>query len=139
MEGYESTISLIPNKTLQFKTDKFNSVYVEESEGSNFILKYEIKKIQDPKLPDGRYSEVIYAELPANFKEISLKNGDLQKIKLHTAKFCFCENANTYEPVTSGLFQIKEGKKNTLRMQLDFQSKKSSYKITSVNEVFYLK
>lgn len=139
IEGYESTISLIPNKTLDFKTDKFNSVYVEENDGANFILKYEIKKIQDPKLPDGGYSEIVYAELPADFKEMSLRDGQLLTLKVHAAKFCFCENANSYEPITTGVFQIIEGKKNELRLRLDFKPKKSSFKITSISEVLYLK
>ena len=139
LEGYESTISLIPNRSVDFKTDKFNSVYAAESEGSNFILKYEIKKIQDPKLPDGRYSEIVYAELPADFKNISLKNEDLKEIKLHVARFCFCENANSYEPVTTGVFQLLQGKKNELRLRLDFKTKKSSHKITSISEVIFLK
>lgn len=139
MEGYESSISLIPNKRLDFKTDQFKSVYAEESEGSNFILKFEIKKIQDPKLPDGRYSEIVYAELPENFQNISLKNEELTGIKLHVAKFCFCENANSYEPVTSGVFQLLQGKKNELRLRLDFKPKKGSHKITSISEVIFLK
>ena len=139
IEGFESSISLIPNKTVAFKMDKFKSVYAEESDGPNFILKYEILKIQDPKLPDGRYSEVIYAELPANFNEISLKDEELQSIKLHVAKFCFCENANSYEPITNGHFKITKDKKNTFKLALDFIPKKSSYKITSINEVIYVK
>ena len=139
LKGYESTISLIPNKTIEFKTDKFKSVYVVESDGPNFIIKYEIIRIQEPKLPDSRYSEVLYAELPANFDEITLENEALQKIKLHAAKFCFCENANSYEPITTGFFKILKGKKNTLELHLEFTPKKSSYKITSINEVIYLK
>lgn len=138
IEGYESTISLIPNKSLEFKTDKFNSVYVEENEGPNFILKYEIKRIQDEKLPDGRYREVVYAELPADFKDMTLYDGQLLTLKVHAARFCFCENGNSYEPITTGVFQIIENKKNELRLRLDFKPKKSPFKITSISEVLYL-
>ena len=139
LKGYESTISLIPNKTIEFKQDKFNSVYVVESDGPNFILKYELKKNQDPQLPDSRYSEILYAELPADFKEILLNNGELQTIKLHTAKFCFCENANSYEPITTGVFEILKGQKNTFELHIDFIPKKSSFKVTSIKEVIYVK
>lgn len=139
IKGFESTISLIPNKTIEFKTDKFNSVYVVENDGANFILKYEMKKNQEPKLPDSRYTEIIYAELPAEFNEISLKDQELQQVKLHIAKFCFCENANSYEPITTGFLKITKGKKNSLEVHLDFNIKKSSYKIASINEVIYVK
>lgn len=139
IEGYESTISLIPNKSLEFKTDEFNSVYAEESDGSNYVLKYELKKIQDPKLPDGRYSEIIYAELPANFSETYLKDGDLQTLKLHTAKFCFCENANSYQPITNGFFQLIKGRKDELTIRFDFKLKKGTQKITSLSEVIFIK
>lgn len=139
LKGHESTISLIPNKKIEFKQDKFNSVYVVESDGPNFILKFELKKIQDPQLPDSRYSEILYAELPADFKEVSLKDGELQTIKLHTAKFCFCENANSYEPITTGVFKLTKGKKNSFDLHINFTPKKSSFKVTSIKEVIYVK
>lgn len=139
LKGYESTISLIPNKTITFKQDQFKSVYVVESDGPNFILKFELKKNQEPQLPDSRYSEIIYAELPADFDEISLKDGELQSIKLHVAKFCFCENANSYEPITTGVFKLTKEKKNNFKLSLNFSPKMTSYKITSVNEVISVK
>lgn len=138
IDGYESTIALIPNKRLEFKSDTFNNTYAEEHDGTNFILKYELVKKQDPKLPDGRYSEIVYAELPENFRDIFLENEGLQSIKLHSAKFCFCENANSYQPITTGVIQLLQGKKKELRLRLDFKPKKGSHKITSISEVIFL-
>lgn len=139
IEGYESTISITPNKSLEFKSDKFNNTFVEVNDGEQFVLKYEIKKIEDPKLPDGRYSEIIYAELPANFKEMILENEELQKIKLHSAKFCFCENANTYEPIENGVFQMVKRKDDEITIRFDFSLKNSSRKITTLSEHIFLK
>jgi len=133
------TIELIPNKTIDFKTDEFGIVYPLISDGEKIVLKYTYKKIQKEQIPDGHYSEVIYAEFDKNISEISLTDYELQNSKLHFGRFCFCKGDSGYFPVKKGSFVLTKISNDSLNIHINFNLKRIPQIVSEINETVSLK
>jgi hypothetical protein len=138
-ENGECTIELLPNKTLEFKTDNFGILYPEVTEGTNTVLIYTYNRKQKVKRPDGYYREHIYAEFNGELAALDLKNEQLQNIQLHFGRICYCKGETGYYPIKNGSFKLTIPKKNNIEIQLDFTVKNIPQIITELNETISLK
>lgn len=139
LENSTCTIELIPNKSLEFKTDNFGILYPVLTEGEHVILKYTFKKNPIKNIQDGNYSEIIYAELNKTITKQSLQNEDLQNIKLHFGRLCYCKGSTGYFPIKKGNFKISKIKNNTINIALNFNISEVPQIISSFDESISLK
>ena len=72
------TFEIFQNKSLSLKEDEIGALYPELSEGKKTIIKFEYKRDEIPNTADSNYSEIIYAEIDSNTKELVLKNETLK-------------------------------------------------------------
>ena len=98
------TFEIFQNKTLSIKEDEIGALYPELSEGKKTIIKFEYKRDEIPNTADSNYSEIIYAEIDSNTKELVLKNELLNK---------------------GGMLIIEHSKHTDLSNQKNFSYKKS--------------
>jgi hypothetical protein len=138
-ENGKCTLELIPNKTIEFKKDEFGFYYPEISEGSKTILKYTFKKNPIPNTQDSNYTEIVYAELDSNLKEISLSNKELQNIKLFFGRLCYCKGETGYFPIKNGDFKLTIPSKNTVQIDLIFKVSEVPQIISEIHETISLK
>lgn len=138
-ENGDCTIELIPNKTIEFKSDEFGITYPLISEGEKLLLKYTYKKIQKEQRPDGHYSEVIYAEIDKTISEINLAEDELQNVKLYFGRFCFCKGESGYFPVKKGSFVLTKTSNDSLNIHINFNLKRIPQIISKINETVSLK
>lgn len=132
-------LKLTPNKSISFKQDKFGNLYPEITDGENTLLTYTFKRNTIKNTQDGNYTEILYAELPKNIKEISIKNEELKNVKLHFARLCFCKGETGYYPVVNGTFTISFVTKDTIKIASKFNVKNIPQIISSMEEIVPLK
>lgn len=132
-------LELIPNKSIEFKTDEFGNMYPIISDGTKTLLKYSFVKKPIPNTADSDYQEIVYAELKGEISEFNLTNETLQKVKLTYGRLCFCKGENGYFPIKNGAFSITKNGDNAVNIHLDFSVKKVPKLITELNETVSLK
>ncbi|WP_298364107.1 hypothetical protein [uncultured Lutibacter sp.] len=133
------TIELIPNKTIEFKTDNFGISYPIISDGENVLLKYTFKKNTIKNTQDGDYTEIIYAELNSNISNTTLNNENLQNVKLYFGRLCYCKGATGYYPITKGSFTVLKEENSTLNITATFKVLEVPQIISHFNESISLK
>lgn len=133
------SIELIPHKLLEFKKDEFGNLYPIISEGEKTILKYTYRRNPVPNIQDSNYTEIIYAELDQTITRISLTSKELQTVKLHFGRLCYCKGQTGYYPITNGNFSIKKSGKDTLEIAIDFKINKVPQIISKISESVSLK
>jgi hypothetical protein len=138
-ENGTCTLELIPNKSLEFKTDEFGNLYPVISEGAKTILKYTYTKKPLENTADSNYTELIYAALDEPISTISLTNEQLQNIQLYFGRLCFCKGENGYFPIKNGNFNLTKMDNNTVKIDLNFSVKKGSQIISEIHETVSLK
>lgn len=138
-ENGTCTIEFIPNKNIEFKSDEFGNLYPVINEGSKTIFKYTFTKNPISETEDSNYTEILYAELDANVSSISLIDSQLQNIKLHYGRLCFCKGENGYFPVSKGVFNLVKNNKNTVKIDIDFSVKKIPQITSEIHEMVSLK
>ncbi|AMC11132.1 hypothetical protein Lupro_07655 [Lutibacter profundi] len=132
-------LELIPNKSLIFMEDEFGNLYPVISEGEKTILKYTYKKNPVSKTQDSNYTEIVYAELDKTISELSLNNKNLQTIKLHFGRLCYCKGETGYYPIKNGIFKIVKIDRKTMKINFEFTINKVPQIISKINETIYLK
>lgn len=138
-ENGECSIELIPNKTIEFKTDNIGILYPVIFEGEKTILKYTFKRNPIPNTQDSNYTEIIYAELGSTITKIELSNENLQNLKLHFGRLCYCKGQTGYYAIKNGEFKISKGKNKSIKIDFDFIIKEVPQIISKINETISLK
>jgi len=133
-ENADCSMELIPNKSITFKKDNTGILYPEIVDGEKTLLKYTFKKYPIPNTQDSNYSEIIYAELNRTITEMALADDDLQTLKLHFGRFCYCKGETGYFPIKKGVFKMSKNKKNGVKIDFDFTVKEVPQIITKINE-----
>lgn|SRR5690606_168480 len=100
-EGSTCSWEVQKNKKLVIKQDGIGAYYPSVEEGENMVVKFEYFKAGPPGTADGNYSESLFFEVPANFKEIIKENESLEEVSLLFGRHCFCPD--------SGFFPVKKG------------------------------
>ncbi len=138
-EKGECSIELIPNKSIVFKTDNIGILYPVISKGKKTILKYTYKRNPIPNTQDSNYTEIVYAELDAKITEMALSDKELQQIKLHFGRLCYCKGETGYYPIKNGEFKISKGENKSVKIDFDFIIKEVPQLITRINESISIK
>lgn len=138
-ENGTCTLELIPNKTINFKTDEFGNLYPVITDGDKLILKYTFKKNPIENTADSDYTELIYAELQNPISEINLENIQLQTIKLHYGRLCYCKGESGYFPINNGVFKLSKERENSIKIDFIFAVKKIPQITTEIHEIVSLK
>lgn len=138
LENSTCTLEIIPNKTIEFKKDKFGIGYPIINEGNKILLKYTFNKNTDKNLQDGFYTEIVYAELNS-IENTSLLDKDLQQIKLYFGRLCYCKGETGYFPIEEGLFSIKQLSEKEFNIDINFTVSQVPQIISSINQTISLK
>lgn len=115
------TLEVFQSKALNLKKDEIGALYPEISEGKKTIIKFEYKRKEIPNTADSNYSEIIYAEIDSNTKELTLKNESLNDAKVLFGRLCFCRGATGYFQITEGVFKISSNKDGTKTYGINFK------------------
>jgi hypothetical protein len=132
-------LKLTPNKNITFQKDKFDNLYPIITDGEKTLLTFTFKKNTLKNTQDSNYTEIIYAELPKNIKEISLQDNTLKQLKLHFARLCFCKGETGYYPIEKGSFNLKKINKDSIKITCNFKVKNIPQVISSFEETVSIK
>jgi len=133
------TIALIQNKKLDFKVDEFGNLYPHLNKGDKTILKYTFTKNKIDNTADTNYTEIVYAELDKSYSKTSLIDDQLQVIKLHYGRLCYCKGESGYFPIKKGVFNLSKSDKDSLKIDLFFSIKNIPQIISEIHETISLK
>ena len=138
-ENVFCSLELIPNKSIEFKTDEFGNNYPVITEGEKTILKYSYIKNPLENTQDSNYTELIYAELDQTIKEISLTNENLQKVKLYFGRLCYCKGETGYYEIKEGTFNLSKITEDSLNITIEFNITEVPKIISKIDETISLK
>ena len=138
-ENGTCNLELIPNKSIEFKSDEFGNTYPVISEGNKTLFKYTFQKKPIKNTQDSNYTEIIYAELPAEISELSLTNESLQNVKLYFGRLCYCKGATGYYPIKDGVFKISKTSKESITFKVDFKITEVPQIISTIHQTVSLK
>jgi len=138
-ENSVCSIELIPNKTIEFKVDKFGIVYPVISEGEKTLLKYTFNKNPIAKTQDSNYTEIIYAELDSTITELDLTDDSLQDVKLYFGRLCYCKGATGYYPIKKGTFKLSKASNSSIKIDVNFKISEVPQIISEIRETITLK
>ena len=133
------SVELIPNKTIEFKVDKFGIVYPVISEGEKTLLKYTFNKNPIAKTQDSNYTEIIYAELDSTITELDLTDDSLQDVKLYFGRLCYCKGATGYYPIKKGTFKLSKASNSSIKIDVNFKISEVPQIISEIRETITLK
>lgn len=133
------TIELLPNTSLEFKTDEFGNTYPVIAEGNKTIFKYIYTRNPVPNTQDSNYSELVFAEFDSTISEIELTDEALQNIKLHFGRLCFCKGETGYYPIKNGKFIISKSSEKSFKIDFNFKIKEVPQIISEINETVGVK
>ena len=126
-EGGDCTFEVLQNSTLVLKTDGIGMLYPEIEKGDKVVLRYHYKKDTDPELMDSSYSEYVYMEIDPGRVELSLRDEQLQKVKMTFGRICYCKGEMGYFPVRKGQLFVYQ---NNGKLQV-----RSSFKVAKVPQI----
>ncbi len=127
------SLKLIPNKSLQLKTDEFGQLYGETVTSDDILIKYSYNRNVPKNVADAHYSETYYFSISKNSTELDLRDAELQKVNLVVDRQCYCKG-------TAGFFKINNGalklhiKKNELTLNGNFSNEKLPLIFTKIDE-----
>ncbi len=133
------SLELIPNKSIEFKTDKFGNNYPIITDGKKTLLKYSYTKNPAENTQDSNYTELIYAELDQTITEISLTNESLQNVKLYFGRLCYCKGETGYFEIKEGTFNLTKITEDSLNIAIEFNITEVPQIISKINETISLK
>jgi len=133
------TVEIIPNSSLEIKTDNFDRMYAIVEKGKHVVFKYSYKKNTDKQYLDGHYIEEVYAEFDSDFSEMTLKDEELSNVKLLFNRLCYCKGSTGFYKIKNGELVIKKNKKNSYTINLDFKIEEVPQVVTSISETLIIK
>ncbi len=132
------SLEVIKNKSLEIKQDAIGALYPVLHAGESNVLKFEYKRNEIANTQDGQYSELIYAELPQNIKNIERNDADLSMVKLLFGRLCFCRGQTGYYKVSNGKLEIQKKEDGTFNFNLHFKIDEVPQIITLIDTTFSL-
>lgn len=132
-DGGDCSFELMQNAALVIKTDGTGKMYPEIEEGDRNVIRYHFKKDTDPDAMDSSYSEYVYFEIDSGKVELSLRDGDLQKVKMVFGRICYCKDAMGYFPVRNGQLFIYQNN-GKLQLRTSFRVPKIPQIVTEIDE-----
>ena len=124
---------VLQNSKLDLRRDAFGKLYPDITEGDKLVLRFEFKKDQLPDSLDSSHSEYLFLELEKGQKLISLKDEQLQKVKMTYGRICYCKGATGYYPVKKGHLFVS-GSEQSLMIKTEFKVNKVPQILTEIEE-----
>jgi len=115
----------IPNTTLEIKEDADGGLvggmyyHLVPKKGAE-VISISYNKNADPNVMDDFYKEEVFLEVSNSLKEATLKDADLQKVKMLFGRFCYCKGETGYLKVNQGMLYFQR-KGKSFSGQLDFK------------------
>jgi hypothetical protein len=138
-ENGTCNLELLPNKSIEFKSDEFGNLYPVISDGDKTLFQYTFQKNPLKNTEDSNYTEIIYAELPSEITEVSITNEELQNVKLYFGRLCYCKGATGYYAIKNGEFKISKASKDSITFKVDFKITEVPQIISTINQTVSLK
>jgi len=132
------TLEVLEDKSFEIKSDAYGNTYPVISDGHNTLLKFEYKKNEIEGTADSNYSEIIYAEIDGEIKNIALKDTELSAVKLAFGRLCFCRGQTGYYDVRNGSLAIEKINDKEYHFSLEFKIEEVPQVITRVSKLFSL-
>ncbi len=132
-EGGDCIFEVLKNSSLQIKHDDLGNLYPEIVDGDKLVIKYHYKKDEIENTVDSSHSEYVYLEIDENKKQYSLKDHELQNVKMLYGRICFCRGSMGYFRVTEGNLFIFNNK-GKLQINLKFNVNKIPQILNEINE-----
>ncbi len=132
-EGGDCVFEVKKNATLQIKQDDFGKLYPTIEEGSQLVILYTFSKKQEKGKADGHYKEMVYFEINPKTKHLSLKDKQLQNIKMLYGRICFCKDFHGYFLINHGYLNLFNSNRQ-LNIRSNFELPKIPHKINTINE-----
>jgi hypothetical protein len=132
-EGGDCTFEVLQNSSLALKRDGIGMLYPEIEEGNKVVIRYHYKKDTDPSVMDSSYSEYVLMEIDSGRVELSLRDKQLQKVKMTFGRICYCKGEMGYFPVRNGQLFIYQNN-GKLQVRTSFKVPKIPQIVKEVNE-----
>ena len=132
-EGGDCTFEVIQKSSLMLKNDATGAPYPEIVPGENVVIRYVFKKDPEPDVMDSSLSEYLYFEIAPGRVEISVKDADLQKVKMIYGRVCFCKGETGYFPVRKGNLLVYQNEGDLL-VKGSFSIKKVPQTLKEIDE-----
>lgn len=132
-EGGDCTFEVMQHSTLVMRTDETGMLYPEIESGEKNVIRFHFKKDTDPEAMDSSYSEYVLLEIDSGKVELSLRDKDLQKVKMVFGRICYCKGEMGYFPVRNGQLFVYQNK-GKLELRTSFQVPKIPQIIKQIDE-----
>ena len=104
------TFEVLTNSSLNLRTDGIGQLYPEVKKGNKTVLKFEYKRTVDPRILDGGYTEIIYAEVDPEVEDLSLSDEQLNSANVVFGRLCYCKGQAGYFRIDQGSLEISTAK-----------------------------
>lgn len=109
-EDGNCTFEVLTNSSLSLLTDGIGQLYPQVKKGNKTVLKFEYKRTVDPRIADGGYTEIVYAEIDPKTEELSLSDEQLSSANVVFGRLCFCKGQTGYFQIDQGTLVISTAK-----------------------------
>ena len=139
-ESGDCSFEVMQNSSLSLKTDEFGKRYPLIEEGDKTVIRYHFKKRTPSDAMDASYSEYVLFEIEPGRVELSLRDEEMQQVKMTFGRICYCKGSIGYFPVTQGQLFIYQNKGH-LQLRSSFKMRKIPQVVTEIDENihYYLK
>jgi len=103
-EDGNCTFEVLTNSSLNLQTDGIGQLYPEVKKGNKTVLKFEYKRSVDPRIADGGYTEIVYAEIDPKTENLSLSDEQLTSANVVFGRLCYCKGQAGYFELTKELW-----------------------------------
>jgi hypothetical protein len=130
-EDGNCTFEVLTNSSLNLQTDGIDQLYPQVKKGNKTVLKFEYKRSVDPRIADGGYTEIVYAEIDPKTKDLSLSDKQLTSANVVFGRLCFCKGQAGYFRIDQGSLVISTAKDRSKTYAFTFTTDKVPQRLTS--------
>ena len=129
-EDGNCTFEVLTNSSLNLQTDGIGQLYPEVKKGNKTVLKFEYKRSVDPRIADGGYTEIVYAEIDPKTDNLSLSDEQLTSANVVFGRLCYCKGQAGYFRVDQGALEISTAKDQSKTYAFSFTTDKVPQRLT---------
>ena len=129
-EDGNCTFEILINSSLNILTDGIDQLYPQVKKGNKTVLKFEYKRSVDPRIADGGYTEIVYAEIDPKTKDLNLSDEQLTTANVVFGRLCFCKGQAGYFRIDQGTFVISTAKDQFKTYAFSFTTDKVPQRLT---------
>ena len=130
-EDGNCTFEVLTNSSLNLQTDGIDQLYPQVKKGNKTVLKFEYKRSVDPRIADGGYTEIVYAEIDPKTKDLNLSDEQLTTANVVFGRLCFCKGQAAYFRIDQGSLLISTAKDRSKTYAFTFTIDKVPQRLTS--------